>query len=87
MAERGYTKKAAEVVIADFISVIGNALASGESFRLTNFGTFEVNDSKPRLYHDLHSGEMMTSESHRVVKFKPSNTLKSAINTGVFDGE
>lgn len=82
IAERGYTKAAADVILDDIINVIMEALAEGEEVKLHGFGTFSVRETKVRTIKDMHTGENIVLEPMKMPKFTAGNKLKSVVKEG-----
>lgn len=69
---------------ADLVEVvlqeISDCLESGESVKLSSFGTFAVRDKGERIGRNPKTGVEVPITSRRVLTFKPSNVLKARIN-------
>lgn len=72
-------KESAELVEAVF-SLIKSTLESGEKLKIAGFGNFEVKQKADRRGRNPQTGEAITIEARRILTFKPSNVLKTAIN-------
>ena len=72
-------KESAELVEAVF-SIIKSTLESGEKLKIAGFGNFEVKQKTDRRGRNPQTGEAITIEARRILTFKPSAVLKSAIN-------
>lgn len=72
-------KESAELVEAVF-SLIKSTLESGEKLKIAGFGNFEVKQKSDRRGRNPQTGETITIEARRILTFKPSNVLKTAIN-------
>ena len=83
MADKGYTKKSARVILDDFVRVISEALVEGEEVRIRGFGTFAVRDAGAREMNDYQSGERITIPGHRVPKFTPGQQLRRWVADGI----
>lgn len=83
LAGRGYTKKAADVLIDDVFAVIKEAMAQGENVQLHGFGTFTVNEVGDRESVDVKSGERIVIPGHKNAKFSPSISLKRIVREGI----
>ncbi len=58
-----------------------DTLAFGENIKIAGFGNFEVNQKSDRKGRNPHTGETITIEARRVLTFKPSSALKTAMNS------
>ena len=76
----GLAKKEAADMVEIVLELIKETLASGESVKLPGFGNFLVRDKTTRRGRNPKTGEEMMLEARRVLTFKPSNRLKTAIN-------
>ena len=72
-------KESAELVEAVF-SLIKSTLETGEKLKIAGFGNFEVKQKADRRGRNPQTGETITIEARRILTFKPSAILKSAIN-------
>jgi DNA-binding protein HU-beta len=75
----GITKGVAEKALNSFVSVVSEAMASGEKITLVGFGTFEVAERAQREGRNPRTGQTITIPSSKVVRFKPGNKLKDAV--------
>ena len=71
------TKADAERKAAAFLAVLEEALVKGEEVTFLGFGKFEVAE---RAARNPQTGEEMTIEAKKVVKFKPGKGLSEAVN-------
>ena len=60
--------------------IMKNTLEAGEKLKISGFGNFNVSQKKDRKGRNLQTGETIIIEARRVLTFKPSMKLKSAIN-------
>jgi integration host factor subunit alpha len=72
-------KESAEMVEAVF-TIMKSTLESGETLKISGFGNFVVKQKADRRGRNPQTGESLTIEARRILKFKPSNILKEAIN-------
>lgn len=82
-AQKGYTKKDAELVIDDVIRVISEALVEGEAIRFYGFGTFSVRESAPKNTINYQTKERMVVPGHKAPRFTPGKLLKRAVREGI----
>ena len=83
LAERGYTKTAADIILSDVITVFVESLIAGEELRLHGFGTFSVRETKERMVKDMTTGEWITVPPMKVPKFTAGKLLKRAVKEGL----
>ena len=82
LAEQGYTKKDANIILDDVFRVITEALIEGESVMIHGFGTFDVREHKERQMIDYQTQEWITNPAYKFPKFTAGQTLKRAIKEG-----
>jgi integration host factor subunit alpha len=61
-------------------SIMKKTLESGETLKISGFGTFIVKQKTDRRGRNPQTGEPITIEARRILTFKPSNLLRDAIN-------
>lgn len=80
-AKAGLSSRAkAEEALDAVISCLRDALASGETVTLTNFGSFKVNTRAERKGRNPRTKEEIIIPASKVVKFTPGKPLKDAVN-------
>lgn len=79
-ATTGITKKESAEIIEAVFSIMKTTLESGENLKISGFGNFVVKQKNDRRGRNPQTGEAITIEARRILTFKPSNVLKSAIN-------
>ncbi|MCB0310902.1 MAG: integration host factor subunit alpha [Bdellovibrionales bacterium] len=72
-------QKAAEIVEL-YIEIIKDALEKEHKVMLSGFGSYEVKFKPPRRGRNPQTGSSIILRARRVVKFKPSQLLRKAIN-------
>lgn len=76
----GYSKKEAAEIVEAVFDQIKKTLEDGEKIKLSGFGNFVVRDKNQRVGRNPQTGEEITISARRVLTFKPSQVLKSALN-------
>lgn len=76
----GMTKKESLEILEGFFSIMKKTLEAGEKIKVSGFGNFEVKQKKDRTGRNPQTGESITIEARRILVFKPSAILKSAVN-------
>jgi len=76
----GLTKKDSEAAINAFISVVEDALTSGEKVVLVGFGTFETKNRAARKGRNPQTKETITIPASKAPVFKPGKALKDKVN-------
>ena len=78
LAQKGYTKKDAEIITDDFVKTVEEILTSGDSVMFHGFGTFEVKSHKPREGKGLNN-EPISIQGYACPKFTAGKQLKRAV--------
>ena len=66
-------------------SVLGHmsdALASGETVKISSFGTFSVRDKAARVGRNPKTGEEVPILARRVLTFRPSHLMRDRVASG-----
>lgn len=74
-------KREALTYVETVLETVKSTLETGEKVKIAGFGNFEVKQKKDRIGRNPQTGESITIKSRRVLSFKPSTLLKTAINT------
>jgi len=78
-------QKAAEIVEM-YIEIIKEALARDGKVMLSGFGSYEVHQKQSRRGRNPQTGDPLILRERKVVKFKPSQLLRRAINGQSIEG-
>lgn len=81
--KKGYTKKAAKVLISDFTNCIMETLADGEDVHFYGFGSFTIKNVKGREVIQVRTKEKVDVPGYSVPKFTPGVTFKRAVKEGM----
>lgn len=73
-------KQKAAQVVEDYIELIKDALEKDNKVMLSGFGSYEVKFKPPRRGRNPQTGDSIILRARKVVKFKPSQLLRKAIN-------
>lgn len=76
----GFTKKKSAELVESVFSIMKQTLESGENLKIAGFGSFVVKSKADRCGRNPQTGETLIIEARRVLTFKPSNVLRTAIN-------
>ena len=74
-------KESTEIVDQVF-DILKETLGSGENIKISGFGNFVVRQKRPRKGRNPQTGEELVISERRVVTFKPSHVLRTAVNKG-----
>jgi len=75
-------KQKAAQIVEDYIELIKEGLDKDSKVMLSGFGSFEVKSKPARRGRNPQTGDTITLRARKVVKFKPSQLLRKAINEG-----
>jgi integration host factor subunit alpha len=79
----GLTQKDANAVVDSIIDTMRDTLAKGEEVKISGFGKFVVKAKNARVGRNPQTGEPVHISARRVLKFKPSDVLKSILNDSI----
>lgn len=78
--EVGLSRKDSGEILDMILDEIARELAAGNSVKLSSFGTFALRHKKPRIGRNPKTGVEAEISSRRVISFKPSQTMRFAVN-------
>ena len=76
----GFSKNISSLIIDDFFESLVSELIKFDKIKISSFGTFEVFDKKERIGRNPKTKVEAKIVARKVVKFKPSNTVKEKLN-------
>ncbi len=76
----GLSKKESAEMVEMVFGIVKNTLESGEKIKIAGFGNFIVKQKADRRGRNPQTGDAITINARRILTFKPSQVLKSAIN-------
>lgn len=79
-AEVGLSRNESADLLESVLTRISSTLESGESVKISGFGTFSVRQKGRRIGRNPKTGEEVPILPRRVLVFRPSHVLKSRIN-------
>lgn len=77
----GLSKKDSAAMMESVFAIMKESLEAGETFKISGFGSFVVNQKSARRGRNPQTGEAITIEARKVLTFKPSSVLNTAINS------
>jgi integration host factor subunit alpha len=75
----GLNKREAKEMVDGFFDEICQALATGETVKLSGFGNFQLRDKPTRPGRNPKTGEEIAITARRVVTFHASQKLKATV--------
>ena len=85
--EMGLSRNESAQLVESVLGGIVDALARGESVKLSSFGTFTVRDKAQRVGRNPSTGEEVTILPRRVLLFHASPVLKDRIHKSLSGGD
>lgn len=76
----GHSKKESADIVEMVFETIKETLERGEKIKISGFGNFVVRQKKERTGRNPQTGDEIRIAPRKVLTFKPSQVLKSAIN-------
>ena len=76
----GLSRAESSELVELVLKYICESLSSGETVKLSSFGSFVVREKGQRMGRNPKTGVEVPIEPRRVMVFKPSNVLKARIN-------
>jgi integration host factor subunit alpha len=62
------------------LDMVGDTLVSGETVKLSSFGTFMVRSKRERIGRNPKTGQEVPITPRRVLVFRPSQVMRNLIN-------
>ena len=78
--EVGLSRNESSDLVETILTEVVEALARGESVKISSFGSFTVRDKGQRVGRNPKTGQEVPILPRRVLVFRASNVLKSLIN-------
>ncbi len=82
----GLARTESAELVETFLEEISQALARGETVKLSSFGSFVVRAKGERVGRNPKTGVEVPITPRRVMMFKPSNILKARVDGRSLDG-
>ena len=76
----GTTKNESADLVEAVFNLLKSTLEAGEDVKISGFGKFEVKQKRDRTGRNPQTGEAITIEARRILSFKPSALLRTAVN-------
>lgn len=80
--EVGLSRNESAQLVETVLQHISDALASGETVKISSFGTFSVRDKAARIGRNPKTGEEVPIHPRRVLSFRPSHLMKDRVADG-----
>jgi integration host factor subunit alpha len=79
----GLSRTESAAMVEMVLKEISDAIVSGETVKLSSFGSFMIRDKGQRVGRNPKTGREVPIPPRRVAVFKASNIMKSRINDGL----
>jgi len=80
--EVGLSRNDASQMVESVLTYVSDALARGETVKISSFGTFSVRDKSARVGRNPKTGEEVPIQPRRVLTFRPSHLMKDRVAIG-----
>jgi integration host factor subunit alpha len=78
--EIGLTRQDCAALVERTLDLVAEAMARGETVKLSGFGVFHVRAKRQRMGRNPKSGEPATIDPRRVIGFRASQVIKARID-------
>ena len=78
----GLSRNESAQLVESVLAHVSDSLASGESVKISSFGTFNVRDKAARVGRNPKTGEEVPILPRRVLTFRPSHLMKERVAQG-----
>lgn len=72
--------KDAAAITEAILDAMKDELVKGNEIKISGFGKFQVREKKARIGRNPRTGEQITIEARRVLRFYPSDSLRDTMN-------
>lgn len=79
----GFSKKESSEIVELVFDTLKETLERGDKVKISGFGNFQVRQKKARVGRNPQTGKEIEISARRVLTFRPSQVLKSALNAGL----
>lgn len=83
----GLSRTESAAMVETVLKEICDAIVTGETVKLSSFGSFVVRDKGLRVGRNPKTGHEVPIPPRRVTVFKPSNIMKQRVNEGLSAAE
>jgi len=80
--ELGLSRNESAQLVEQVLQHMSDALASGNSVKISSFGTFSVRDKSARVGRNPKTGDEVPISPRRVLTFRPSHLMKDRVAAG-----
>lgn len=80
--EVGLSRNESADLVESVLSIVSDALVSGENVKISSFGSFSVRSKNERIGRNPKTGVEVPIKPRKVLVFRASHVLKDRINEG-----
>jgi len=80
--EVGLSRNESADLVESVLQHVSNALAAGDSVKISSFGTFSVRSKTARVGRNPKTGDEVPILPRRVLSFRPSHLMKDRVAAG-----
>lgn len=80
--EVGLSRNESADLVESVLGHVADALAKGESVKISSFGTFSVRSKNARMGRNPKTGEEVPIDPRQVLTFRPSHLMKDRVDSG-----
>lgn len=80
--EVGLSRNESAQLVEGVLQHMSDALAAGETVKISSFGTFSVRDKSARMGRNPKTGHEVPILPRRVLSFRPSHLMKDRVAAG-----
>lgn len=82
LREVGLSRNESASLVESVLQHMSDALATGETVKISSFGTFSVRDKAARVGRNPKTGDEVPISPRRVLTFRPSHLMKDRVAAG-----
>jgi len=82
----GFSKKESAEIVELVFDTVKETLERGDKIKISGFGNFQVRHKNARVGRNPQTGREIEISARRVLTFRPSQVLKSALNGSLAPG-
>lgn len=79
----GLPRQESAQLVEAVLDMVSDTLVSGDSVKLSSFGSFVLRDKNGRVGRNPKTGEEVPIDPRRVLVFKPSQVLKERVDAAL----
>ena len=80
--EVGLSRNESADLVERVLTLVSDALVSGEQVKISSFGTFSVREKAARVGRNPKTGQEVPISPRRVLTFRPSHLMRDRIAAG-----